>query len=110
MDQANYADALVFMALHSDFTVFAVCAFFLWRKGETFNVMIFAASIIIFLEPQPLHIYAGKAWRLKKKTTLPQTPRSAGSLRHWVRPFFYHYISMPHIAVSNLRQICGIEI
>ena len=21
------------------------------------------------------------------KTTLPQTPRSAGSLRHWIRPF-----------------------
>jgi hypothetical protein len=75
MDQANYADALVFMALHSDFTVFAVCAFFLWRKGETFNVMIFAASIIIFLEPQPLHIYAGKAWRLKKKQPFPR-PRA----------------------------------
>ena len=27
----------------------------------------------------------GKAWGLK--TTLPQTPHSAGSLRHWVRPF-----------------------
>ena len=41
MDQANYADALVFLALHSDFTVFAVSAFFLWRKGETFSGMIF---------------------------------------------------------------------
>jgi len=28
----------------------------------------------------------GKAWGLK--TTLPQTPHSAGSLRHWVRPFY----------------------
>ena len=24
---------------------------------------------------------------LSLKTTLPQTPHSAGSLRHWVRPF-----------------------
>jgi len=47
MDQANYADALVFLALHSDFTVFAVSAFFLWRKGETFSGMIFASFIII---------------------------------------------------------------
>ena len=28
----------------------------------------------------------GKVWGLK--TTLPQTPHNAGSLRHWVRPFF----------------------
>ena len=34
----------------------------------------------------PLHICVGKAWGLK--TTLPHTPHSAGSLRHWVRPFF----------------------
>ena len=36
-----------------------------------------------------MHICVGKAWGLK--TTLPQTPHSAGSLRHWVRSFFFKY-------------------
>jgi hypothetical protein len=38
--------------------------------------------------PASAHL-CGKGLALKKKTTLPQTPRSAGSLRHWVRPFFW---------------------
>jgi len=40
--------------------------------------------------PSLLHICVGKAGGLK--TTLPQTPHSAGSLRHWVRPFFLKLI------------------
>jgi len=44
----------------------------------------------------------GKAWGLK--TTLPQTPHSAGSLRHWVRPFFLYRASFRRAAllVSSL--------
>jgi len=41
----------------------------------------------------PLHICVGKAWVLK--TTLPQTPHSAGSLRHWVRTFIYGPLDGP---------------
>ena len=37
----------------------------------------------MMLKDLTLHICVGKAWGLK--TTLPQTPHSAGSLRHWVR-------------------------
>jgi len=57
------------------------------------------------LEPQPLHICVGKAWGLK--TTLPQTPHSAGSLRHWVRPFKYTLtINLSHDILSIcMKQI-----
>jgi len=38
-------------------------------------------------------------WVFVPETTLSQTPHSAGSLRHWVRPFFYY------IFVSNFSSI-----
>ena len=69
------------------------------------------------MQPQPLHICVGKAWGLK--TTLPQTPHSAGSLRHWVRrpnagPKLKQIISIITnrsltylIAISRVLLICS---
>jgi len=43
----------------------------------------------------------GKAWGLK--TTLPQTPHSTGSLRHWVRPFFRRHVRRPESSNGKLE-------
>jgi len=56
----------------------------------------------------------GKAWGLK--TTLPQTPHSAGSLRHWVRPLLIflkcvHAMWGAHMSLTVAKKVlCKIAI
>ena len=60
-----------------------VCLVRAWCSGRAYRLSPEGPGF----EPQSLHICVGKAWGLK--TTLPQTPHSAGSLRHWVRPLWH---------------------